>query len=231
MSARILVVDDEPALVHALSYALRREGYDVETAGDGESALDLALQERFDLVILDLMLPRLSGTEMCRRLRTETAVPVIMLTAKDSEADIVVGLEVGADDYVTKPFRTAELLGRVRALLRRRELDREDTETAVREVGGIRIDVARYEVTVDGRRVELTPSEFKLLLFLAQAPDRVFSRRQIMEHLWNSSFVGDEHACDVHVSNLRRKIERDPAHPERLVTVRGFGYKLIDGRP
>ena len=120
MSARILVVDDEPALVHALSYALRREGYDVETAGDGESALDLALQERFDLVILDLMLPRLSGTEMCRRLRTETAVPVIMLTAKDSEADIVVGLEVGADDYVTKPFRTAELLGRVRALLRRR---------------------------------------------------------------------------------------------------------------
>ncbi len=172
------------------------------------------------------MLPRMSGTDVCRRLRSESGVPILMLTARDAEVDVVLGLEVGADDYVTKPFSVAELIGRVRAILRRRELDRGENGAAVRDIGGLHIDFARYEVVADGRRVALTPSEFKLLALLADAPDRVFSRRQIMEHLWESSFVGDEHACDVHISNLRRKIERDPSHPERIVTVRGFGYKL-----
>ncbi len=228
MSGKILVVDDEPALVHAVTYALRREGYEVESATSGQDGLDRALSNRFDLIVLDLMLPALSGLEVCRRLREESTVPVIMLTARDAEADVVVGLEAGADDYVTKPFSTAELVGRVRALLRRREFDRRDSKHPVlQQIGGLRIDLARYELAVDGEKVALTPSEFKLLLLLAESPERVFTRRQIMEHLWDSSFVGDEHACDVHISNLRRKIERDPAHPDRLVTVRGFGYKLV----
>jgi two-component system, OmpR family, response regulator RegX3 len=150
-----------------------------------------------------------------------------MLTAKDSEVDKVVGLEVGADDYVTKPFSALELLGRVRAILRRRELDRSDGAGAVRAIGGLRVDFARHELIVDGEPVSLTPSEFKVLYVLAQRPEEVVSKREILEHLWESTFVGDQHACDVHISNLRRKVERDPGRPERIVTVRGFGYKLM----
>ncbi len=227
MSARILVVDDEPALLHAVAYGLEREGYDVERATTGEEALDAASSRRFDLVVLDLMLPGISGTDVCRTLRRESGVPILMLTAKDSEIDVVLGLEVGADDYVTKPFSMAELVSRVRAILRRRELDRSEVGSALREIGGLRIDFARFAVSVDGKPVALTRSEFKVLSLLAETPERVFSRRQIMQHLWESSFVGDEHACDVHISNLRRKIERNPSYPERLVTVRGFGYKLV----
>ncbi|HWH05076.1 MAG TPA: response regulator transcription factor [Gaiellaceae bacterium] len=227
MSARILVVDDEPALLQGLAYALTREHFEVATAADGEAALEAAREHDFDLIILDLMLPKLSGIEVCRRLRAESAVPIIMLTAKDSEVDKVVGLEVGADDYVTKPFSALELLGRVRALLRRRELDRTDNGVAVREVGGLRVDFARHELTVDGEPVSLTPSEFKVLYVLAQRPEEVVSKRAILEHLWESTYVGDQHACDVHISNLRRKLERDPSRPERIVTVRGFGYKLM----
>jgi two-component system response regulator RegX3 len=173
------------------------------------------------------MLPVLSGLDVCRRIRLESAVPIIVLTAKDTELDVVLGLELGADDYMTKPFSTAELLGRIRANLRRRQLDRDGHEPAVRDLGGIRIDLARREVTVDGKRVTLTPSELKLLYLLADRPQQVYSRQQIMEHLWETSFVGDDHACDVHISNLRRKLERDPRRPERIVTVRGFGYKLV----
>lgn len=227
MSARILVVDDEPALLQGLAYALTREHFEVATAADGEAALEAAREHDFDLIILDLMLPKLSGIEVCRRLRAESAVPIIMLTAKDSEVDKVVGLEVGADDYVTKPFSALELLGRVRALLRRRELDRNDGGVAVREIGGLRVDFARHELTVDGEPVSLTPSEFKVLYVLAQRPEEVVSKRAILEHLWESTYVGDQHACDVHISNLRRKLERDPSRPERIVTVRGFGYKLM----
>jgi two-component system response regulator RegX3 len=150
-----------------------------------------------------------------------------MLTAKDAELDRVLGLELGADDYVTKPFSMAELVSRVRAILRRRDLDRSEAETAVREVGGVRIDLARHEVSVDGNPVRLTLSEFKVLALLSETPERVYTRKQVMQHLWESDYVGDEHACDVHVSNLRRKIERDPARPERVVTVRGVGYKLV----
>ena len=227
MSERILVVDDEPAITDAVAYALRGEGFDVATAGDGESALDAAREQGFDVLVLDLMLPRLSGIEVCRRLRAESDVPILMLTAKDAEVDRVVGLEAGADDYVTKPFSTAELVSRVRAILRRRELDRTAGSSTTRRLGGLTLDLARYRASVDGEVVPLTPSEFKLLALLAQEPERVYTRREIMEHLWESSYVGDQRACDIHVSNVRRKIERDPANPERLLTVRGVGYRLV----
>jgi two-component system, OmpR family, response regulator RegX3 len=227
LTGRILVVDDDPGVLEVVSYSLRSEGFEVETATDGAAALDRAMEEPYDLVILDLMLPNMSGTEICRQLRGERrTVPILMLTAKDAELDRVVGLELGADDYVTKPFSQAELMSRVRALFRRREYERESTDV-VRQIGGLRLDFARHEVFVDGKQVKLTASEFKVLTLLASEPERVFSRRQVMEHLWESSYVGDEHAADVHISNLRRKIERDSAHPERIVTVRSFGYKLV----
>ncbi len=228
MSERVLVVDDEPAILDAVGYALRRDGFDVDGVVDGETALERALGGGYDLVVLDIMLPRLSGTEVCRRLRAQSDVPIIMLTARDAEVDRIVGLEIGADDYLTKPFSIAELVSRVRALLRRRALDRAALrERTVRRVGGVEIDLGRHVVTVDGEPVLLTPSEFKVLSLFAGHPDRVFTRRQVMEHLWQTSYIGDERACDVHVSGLRRKIERDPARPERLLTIRGVGYKLV----
>jgi two-component system response regulator RegX3 len=226
MNERILVVEDTEAILDALTDALAVEGFDVRGASDGRKALAIAEAEPFDLVILDLMLPGLSGTEICRRLRAESAVPIIILTARDSEADRVLGLEIGADDYVTKPFSEVELLSRVRALLRRRELDRAD-DTTMRKLGGLSIDLVKHEVLVDGKPVALSPSEYKLLALLAQEPGRVFTRREIMQHLWESAYVGDQRACDAHVSTLRRKVERDRAHPERIVTVPGFGYKLV----
>jgi two-component system response regulator RegX3 len=226
LSPRILVVDDEPSLVRGLTYALERDKYEVEVATDGESAVDAALTQAIDLVILDLMLPKLPGEEACRQIRAQSDVPIIMLTAKDSERDLLAGLELGADDYVTKPFSAAELIGRVSALLRRRALDRSSNDQLTRTVGAIKIDLVRDEVSVEGKPVSLTPSEFKILGLLAGTPGAAYTRRQIMEHLWGSTFTADEHTCEVHVSALRRKIERDPASPERLVTVRGVGYAL-----
>ena len=226
MSERILVVDDEPAIVDAVTYALRSEGFDVESRGDGEGALDAVLSNGFDLLILDLRLPGLSGIEVCRRLRASSDVPILILSARDAEVDRVLGLEAGADDYVTKPFSLAELTSRVRAIFRRRELDRGGAEFAIRAVGGLRIDLVRHRVTVDRRDVELTPTEFKLLAFLAREPGRVFSRRDVMQHLWESTYIGDERACDVHVSKLRKKIEPDGGERQRIVTVRGVGYRL-----
>jgi two-component system, OmpR family, response regulator RegX3 len=227
VTGRVLVVDDDPGILEVVAYSLTSEGFEVETVRDGATALERATDDTYDLVILDLMLPRLSGTEVCRRLRAERrTVPILMLTAKDAELDRVLGLELGADDYVTKPFSQAELLSRIRALFRRREYERESTDV-IRQIGGLRLDFARHEVVVDGRPAKLTASEFKVLTLLASQPERVFSRRQVMEYLWESSYVGDEHAADVHISNLRRKIERDSAHPERIVTVRSFGYKLV----
>jgi DNA-binding response OmpR family regulator len=225
MNERILVVDDEPAIVDAVAYALEREGFEVVAVGDGSAALDAARAAPFDVIVLDLMLPGVSGLDVCRTLRAESDVPIVMLTARDAEVDRVLGLELGADDYVTKPFSVAELVSRIRAIVRRRELDRAPVGAIVR-VAGLELDYLRHRVRVEGREVELTPSELSLLSLLAGAPDRVFTRRQIMQHLWESSYVGDERACDVHVSNLRRKIERDPARPERLLTVRSVGYKL-----
>jgi two-component system response regulator RegX3 len=222
---KVLVVDDEPALRDTVSYALRQEGFAVDTRADGETALSAALDDSFDLVILDLILPGLTGTEVCRRLRAESPIPIIMLTAKDAEVDRVLGLEIGADDYVSKPFSIAELVGRVRAILRRQELDRAGVGP-IRKVGDLALDPTRHQVQIDGEPVSLTPSEFRLLDFLAAEPDRVFSRKEIMQHLWDSSYVGDQRACDIHISNLRRKLELDPADPERIITVRGVGYKL-----
>lgn len=223
---RILVAEDEPAILDAVAYTLRGEGYDVETVEDGKRALEEARSNEYDLLILDLMLPRLSGTEILRRVRQDGPLPVIVLTAKSAETDRVLGLEVGADDYVTKPFSMAELMGRVRALLRRRELDRAGSGGSLR-VGGLELDPYRHRVLVDGELRSVTPSEFKLLSLLASEPERVFSRRELMEHLWESSYVGDQRACDIHISNLRRKIERDAERPKRILTVRGVGYKLV----
>jgi len=228
VTGRVLLVDDDPGIVDVVSYHLERDGFSVETAGDGDAALALASRGGCDIVVLDLMLPGLPGTEVCRRLRAVgNIVPILMLTAKDAEVERVLGLELGADDYLTKPFSTPELLSRIRALLRRREYDRADTARGSWKVGGLSMDFARHRVSVDGRPVQLTPSELKLLSLLASKPGRAFSRRQIMEHLWESEHVGDEHACEVHISNLRRKIERDPTRPKRIVTVRSAGYKLI----
>jgi DNA-binding response OmpR family regulator len=225
--SKILLVDDDPGVLDVVAFMLRREGFDVDEERDGTAALDKARTDAFDIVILDIMLPGMSGTDVCRALRAESDVPILMLTARDAEIDRVLGLELGADDYVTKPFSTAELLSRVRAILRRRELDRATGGATVRKLGGLQIDLGRHEVSVDGDRVHLTLSEFKVLSLLAEQPERIVSRRELMQHLWASEHVGDEHACEVHISNLRRKIEKDPTQPERLVTVRGMGYKLV----
>ncbi len=227
MSARVLVADDDHGVLDVVSYALRKEGFEVAGVSDGKAALDEVARNRYDLLVLDVMMPGVSGTDVCRTVRAASTVPIVMLTARDAELDRVLGLELGADDYVTKPFSMAELVSRIRALLRRRELDRSESDSAIRELGGIRIDFTRHEVLADGKPVHLTLSEFKVLGLLAKRPERVFTRRQIMQHLWESDYVGDEHACDVHISNLRRKLERDPSRPERIVTVRGFGYKLV----
>jgi two-component system response regulator RegX3 len=197
----------------------------VESRADGVSGLEEALSDGYDLVLLDLALPGLPGTEVCRRLRAESAVPIVMLTARGGETDRVLGLEIGADDYVTKPFSIAELVGRVRAILRRQELDRKGVGT-IRRVGGLELDPVRHQVRVDGQLVSLTPSEFRLLDLLASEPERVFSRKELMQHLWDSSYVGDQRACDIHVSNLRGKLEPEPVNPRRILTVRGVGYKL-----
>jgi two-component system, OmpR family, response regulator RegX3 len=231
VSPRVLVADDDAGIRDVVSYALHHEGFETETVANGADALEAARAGSYDLLILDLMMPALSGIEVCRRVRAESHLPILMLTAKDAELDRVLGLEIGADDYVTKPFSVPELISRVRAILRRRDLDREEAAQPVREVAGLRIDFARHGVTVDGRPVQLTPSEFKLCALLAQHPGQVLTRRQIMEYLWDSPYVGDQHACEVHVSNLRRKVEDDPAHPKRILTVRGIGYKLSTETP
>jgi two-component system response regulator RegX3 len=226
MSYRVAVVDDEAAIRDAVSYALRSDGFEVDPFESGEDVLRAVEDDASpDLIVLDLMLPGLSGTEVCRRVRATSPVPIIVLTARDAEVDRVMGLEAGADDYVTKPFSMAELVSRVRANLRRRELDR-SAQPTTRAIGDLELDLARHDVRVAGRPVRLTPSEFKVLALLAEEPDRVFSRREIMQHLWDSSYVGDQRACDIHVSNLRRKLEADPARPARLLTVRGVGYRL-----
>jgi DNA-binding response OmpR family regulator len=221
---RILVAEDEAAILDAVAYTLQGEGYEVQGVADGETALAQALDGDYDLLVLDLMLPKLSGTEVCRRIRAQSPLPIIMLTARSAEADRVLGLEIGADDYVPKPFSMPELVGRVRALLRRRELDRGGA--ALRRVGGLELDPYRHRVVVDGEERDLTPSEFKLLALLASKPEHAFTRREIMQHLWDSSYVGDQRACDLHISNLRRKVENEAAHPERILTVRGVGYML-----
>lgn len=229
-AGKILIADDEPSVRDAVGYALDQEGFDVTPAVDGTEAEEkLAGDFDYDLLILDIMMPGKSGLDICREVRSRSAVPIIILTAKDAEVDKVVGLEVGADDYVTKPFSVREILGRVRAQLRRRELDRSPVpESSKIAAGPVTIDLARHVVTVRGRTVSLTRSEFQLLRLLAARPGEVFSRSKIMEELWQTEFDGDERACDVHISNLRQKVEIDPQRPDLVLTVRGIGYKFND---
>ena len=223
---RVLVVEDEESISDPLSYLLRQEGFEVAVAATGPEGLAEFDRSGADIVLLDLMLPGLSGTEVCRTLRARSSVPVIMLTARDSEIDKVVGLELGADDYVTKPFSTRELVARVRAVLRRRGAEPEDVETAALEAGPVRMDVERHVVTVDGRHVQLPLKEFELLEILLRNAGRVLTRGQLIDRVWGADYVGDTKTLDVHVKRLRAKIEPDPGVPQHLVTVRGLGYKL-----
>ena len=223
---RILVVEDEESFSDALGYMLRKEGFEVAVAGNGIDGVAEFDRGGADLVLLDLMLPGLSGLEVCRQLRQRSDVPVIMLTAKDSEVDKVVGLEIGADDYVTKPFSARELVARIRAVLRRRGGEVDDPSGAVLEGGRVRMDVDRHVVSVDGQAVGLPLKEFELLEFLLRNVGRVLTRGQLIDRVWGSDYVGDTKTLDVHVKRLRAKIEPDPARPRYLLTVRGLGYKF-----
>ena len=222
---RVLVVEDEESFSDALAFMLRREGYEVEVSGDGNDALDQFEKNGADLVLLDLMLPGLAGTEVCRQIRTKSTVPIIMLTAKDGEIDKVVGLEIGADDYVTKPFSSRELLARVRAVLRRHGETDELLPMTI-QAGPVRLDVERHVVTVRGENVQMPLKEFDLLEFLVRNSGRVLTRSQLIDRVWGSDYVGDTKTLDVHVKRLRAKIEEDPANPVHLLTVRGLGYKF-----
>ena len=222
---RILVVEDEDSFSDPLSYLLRREGYDVAVADDGPAALEEFDRNGADLVLLDLMLPGIPGTEVCRQLRARSNVPVIMLTAKDAEIDKVVGLELGADDYVTKPYSSRELVARVRAVLRR-GAEPEPLVPATVEAGPVRMDVERHVVSVNNRTVAMPLKEFELLEILLRNAGRVLTRMQLIDRVWGSDYVGDTKTLDVHVKRLRSKIEPDPAVPRHLVTVRGLGYKF-----
>ncbi|MFN8075455.1 MAG: response regulator transcription factor [Kineosporiaceae bacterium] len=222
---RILVVEDEESFSDPLSYLLRREGYEVAVADDGPAALEEFDRNGADLVLLDLMLPGLPGTEVCRQLRNRSNVPVIMLTAKDSEVDKVVGLELGADDYVTKPYSSRELVARVRAVLRR-GIEPEGLAPSIVEAGPVRMDVERHVVSVGGGTVQMPLKEFELLEILLRNAGRVLTRMQLIDRVWGSDYVGDTKTLDVHVKRLRGKIEPDPAAPRHLVTVRGLGYKF-----
>lgn len=221
---RVLVVEDEESFSDALSFMLRREGFEVGVAADGAAALDEFDRHGADLVLLDLMLPGISGTEVCRTLRQKSSVPIIMVTAKDGEVDKVVGLELGADDYVTKPFSSRELVARIRAVLRRRGEPEEMLPTTL-EAGPVRIDVDRHVVTVRGQTIPMPLKEFDLLELLVRNAGRVLTRGQIIDRVWGSDYVGDTKTLDVHVKRLRAKIEEDPRHPALILTVRGLGYK------
>jgi len=230
VTTRILIVEDDEATRYALSRMLAAEGFEVDTAEDGESGLATARQDAsYDVIVLDWTLPRLSGIDVCRTLRAESPVPIIMLTAKASEVERVLGLEMGADDYIVKPFSTKELVSRVRAVLRRQTLEQGRGATLLR-IGRLGLDPTRHRVEVDGKPVHLTPTEFRLFSLLGSRPGEVYSRAEIMRHVWETDYVADLRTVDVHVRNIRRKIERDPGHPEHLVSVRGFGYQLLPGR-
>jgi DNA-binding response OmpR family regulator len=226
----ILVVDDEPNLRHSVSYALRQEGYEVATAEDGERALELFRSARPDLVVLDVMLPKMDGLAVCRAIRRDSDVPVIMLTARAGELDTIVGLEVGADDYLAKPFSTRELIARIRAALRRAAAPRGASEATEVEAAGLRVDVARHRVTVNGREVELKPREFDLLRFLASHPGQVFAREQLLASVWGLDYSGDSRTVDTHVKTLRERLGDEAGQPRYIETVRGVGYRFREAR-
>ncbi len=225
-SARILLVDDERSIQTLLSYPLRKDGYQVTSAEDGREALQRFAEGRFDLVILDLMLPKLDGVEVCRQLRSRSQVPIIMLTAKGDEMDKVTGLEMGADDYITKPFSMREFRSRVKAALRRSRMVGEVPENEAIESGALKIDFGRRMVTLGGEEVRVTYVEFEILGALARSPGRVLSREALLEHVWGDSEYRDPRTVDVHIRHLREKLESDPKDPEYLFTVRGVGYRF-----
>jgi len=225
-STRILLVDDEQSVQTLLSYPLRKDGYHVTSALDGREALERFEEARFDLVVLDLMLPKLDGVEVCRQLRRDSQVPIIMLTAKGSETDKVAGLEVGADDYITKPFSMREFRSRVKAALRRSRMAVDPPDEEPIEHGELRIDPSRRTVSLGGRDVAVTYVEFEILAALARSPGKVLSRETLLEHVWGDSDYRDPRTVDVHIRHLREKLERDPKQPDYLFTVRGVGYRF-----
>jgi two-component system OmpR family response regulator len=224
----ILIVEDDKALIDVLKYNLEKEGYNITTAFDGSQALEVARSSRPDVILLDVMLPKMDGFEVCRILRKEMTVPILMLTAKDSEIDKIVGLEIGADDYLTKPFSMRELVARIRAMLRRSEMveTKPTGKGGPIKVGDIEIDTARRRASVSGSALKLTAKEFDLLLFLAENKGIVFNREQLLDRVWGYDYPGDTRTVDVHIRWLREKIETDPGKPRYLITVRGVGYKL-----
>lgn len=232
MPKKILVIDDEPMIVESVSYNLKQEGYDVMTATDGETGLKLAETGNFDLILLDLMLPGMDGMEICRTIRKTSEIPIIMLTAKEGEIDRVLGLELGADDYVIKPFSMRELMARVKRVLKRTTIGTESDGAKVIGRGGtivrgrLQIDLLGYEVTVNGAKVNLSSKEFELLRILASHPGQVLTREQLLDLVWGNDFYGDSRTVDVHIRWLREKIEDDPGNPEFILTVRGVGYKF-----
>jgi DNA-binding response OmpR family regulator len=226
-SSTILLVDDEDSVQKLLTYPLERDGFRVVSARDGEEALTRFAEESVDLVVLDIMLPKLDGLEVCKRLRAESSVPIIMLTARDDEFDTVLGLELGADDYITKPFSIREFRSRVRALLRRAGASRRDVSSAeTLTSGSLTLDPDRREVRIDGRNLDLTYVEFELLRTLVAQPGKVFSRRALLQAIWGDSSYREPRTIDVHVRHLREKVEQDPSEPELILTVRGAGYRL-----
>jgi len=225
----ILVVDDEKQIVEVLSAYLEKEGYRVITAFDGRTALDTALSESPDLILLDLMLPELNGFEVCRLVRNTSSIPIIMLTARDDETDKILCLEVGADDYITKPFSPREVLARVRAVLRRSTSEAQNQDQEHMKIGTLEIDLAKHEVTKAGSPIQLTPTEFKILEAMAKSPGRVFTRLQLIDYVQGYSFEGYERTVDAHIKNLRQKIEDNPKNPVCIVTVFGVGYRVEEG--
>ncbi|WP_119696946.1 response regulator transcription factor [Microbacterium halotolerans] len=226
MTTRVLLVEDEPDLADPLAYLLRREGFEVEIADDGEVALEAYRERGADVILLDLMLPGMPGTEVCRQVRTTSSVPIIMLTAKDSEIDIVVGLELGADDYVTKPYSARELLARMRAVLRRSQQEEDDIDERVLKGGRVTLDVDRHTVQVDSEGINMPLKEFELLELLMRNAGRVLTRGQLIDRVWGSDYFGDTKTLDVHIKRIRSRIEKTPGSPEMLVTVRGLGYRF-----
>jgi two-component system response regulator RegX3 len=227
-TSTILVVEDEEALADSIRYNLEREGFGVIVSSDGRRALERFRSDRPSLVILDLMLPEMSGLDVCRLIRQESDAPIIIVTAKDSEADKVTGLELGADDYVTKPFSVRELISRVRALLRRSRMSAAGGQQEILTGGRVEMDVASHEVRVDGKLIDLTPKEFELLETLLRSKGRLLTRDTLIEQVWGRDYFGDTKTLDVHIKRIRQKIEPDPHNPQHLTTVRGLGYKLVD---
>ena len=228
MKQKILLVEDEHSIADSISYNLKQEGFSVTHVDEGPIALELFQEEKFSLIILDLMLPEISGLDICRSIRKTSDIPIIMVTAKDSEADRVAGLEIGADDYVIKPFSVRELLSRVRAVLRRTDMSKNEKSSQVIKVGNIEIDIGKYEAKVNDKQINLRPREFELLYALCENNGNLMSREQIFDEIWGYTFIGNSKTLDVHIQRIREKIEKNPKDPKKLITVRGVGYKLVE---